>query len=105
MTNFGLCQTERVCRRQFQMGWKWQKVLQTARKHWEKEKFLVTSNFFFSHSVFKRLVLQTRKNQGLFGTGLTDGLRMADSGLCNSELFYVFSFLLYIQIETKLLLF
>ena len=28
------------------------------------------SNFSFSHSVFKRLVLQTRKNQGLFGTGL-----------------------------------
>ena len=25
------------------------------------------SNFFFSHSVFKRLVLQIRKNQGLFG--------------------------------------
>ena len=29
------------------------------------------SNFSFSHSVFKRLVLQTRKNQGLFGIGLT----------------------------------
>ena len=28
------------------------------------------SNFSFSHSVFKRLVLQTRKNQGLFGKGL-----------------------------------
>ena len=37
---------------------------------WEKKKLLVTSNFFFSHSVFKRLVLQTRKNQGLFGKGL-----------------------------------
>ena len=32
----------------------------------EKEKLLVTSNFSFSHSVFKRLLLQTRKNQGLF---------------------------------------
>ena len=38
---------------------------------WEKEKLLVTSKFSFSHSVFKRLVLQTRKNQGLFGKGLT----------------------------------
>ena len=28
------------------------------------------SNFSFSHCVFKRLVLQTRKNQGLFGKGL-----------------------------------
>ena len=36
----------------------------------EKEKLLVTSNFSFSHSVFKRLVLQTCKNQGLFGKGL-----------------------------------
>ena len=34
---------------------------------WEKEKSLITSNFSFSHSVLKRLVLQTRKNQGLFG--------------------------------------
>ena len=32
---------------------------------WEKEKVLVTSNFSFSHSVFERLVLQTRKKPGL----------------------------------------
>ena len=38
---------------------------------WEKGKLLVTSDFSFSHSVFKRLVLQTRKNKGLFGKGLT----------------------------------
>ena len=37
---------------------------------WEKEKLLVTSNFFFSHGVFKRLKLQKRKNKGLFGKGL-----------------------------------
>ena len=37
---------------------------------WEKEKLHVPSNFL-SHIVFKRLVLQTRKNQGLFGKGLT----------------------------------
>ena len=36
----------------------------------EKEKLLVMSNFSFSHNVFKRLVLQTHKNQGLFGKGL-----------------------------------
>ena len=36
----------------------------------EKEKLLVMSNFSFSQSVFKRLVLQTRKNQGFFGKGL-----------------------------------
>ena len=36
----------------------------------EKKKLLVTSNFFFSPSVFKRLVLQTGKNQGLLGKWL-----------------------------------
>ena len=29
----------------------------------------IVSNFSFSNSVFKRLVLQTCKNQGLFGNG------------------------------------
>ena len=38
---------------------------------WEKDKLLVTSNLSFSHSVFKRLALQTRKNQGLFGKELS----------------------------------
>ena len=37
---------------------------------WEKEKLFITSNFSFFHSVFERLVLQTHKNQGLFGKGL-----------------------------------
>ena len=36
-----------------------------------KEKLLVTSNFSFSHSVFKIFVLETRNNQGLFGKGLS----------------------------------
>ena len=37
---------------------------------WEKEKLLVMSNFSFSHRVFKRLILQTCENQGLFGKGI-----------------------------------
>ena len=37
----------------------------------EKEKLLFTSNFSFSHSVFKRLELQTRVNQSLFGKWLS----------------------------------
>ena len=36
-----------------------------------KEKLLVTSNFSFSHNVFKKVELQTCKTQGLFGKGLT----------------------------------
>ena len=70
MTNFRLFQTERVCRRQFQILRKWQKALQMGSKHWKKEKLLYTSDFSFSHSVLKRLVLQTCKNQALFGKGL-----------------------------------
>ena len=37
---------------------------------WEKEKFLLRSNFSFSHGVFKRPVLSTCINQGLLGKGL-----------------------------------
>ena len=48
-------------------GRKFSKWIETL---WEKEKLLITSNFSFSYTVFKRLVLQTRKNQGLFGKGL-----------------------------------
>ena len=70
MTNFRLFQTERVCRRQFQIWRKWLKVNQTGRKHWEKEKLLVTSNFSFSHSVFKGLVSQVRQKVSLCGNGL-----------------------------------
>ena len=36
MTNFRLFQTERVCSQQFQIWWKWQKVIQTGRKHYGK---------------------------------------------------------------------
>ena len=36
-----------------------------------KEKLLITSNFSFSHSVFKRTEFQTRKWKGLFGKEVT----------------------------------
>ena len=69
-TNFRLCRTERVYRRQFQIWRKWKKVIQTGRKHWEKEKLVITSSFSFSHSVFKRLVSQGRQKVSLCGNGL-----------------------------------
>ena len=37
-TNFRLFQTERVCRRQIQICRKWQKVIQTGRKHCGKRR-------------------------------------------------------------------
>ena len=38
MTNFGPFQTERGCRQQFQISWKWKKVLRTGRKHCGKRR-------------------------------------------------------------------
>ena len=37
-TNFRLFQTETVCRRQFQIWRKWQKVIQTGTKHYGKRR-------------------------------------------------------------------
>ena len=73
-TNFRLFQTKRICGQQYWIWWKWQKVLQLSRKHLEKEKLLFKSNFSFSYSVFKRFVLQTRKNQGLLRKGFISAL-------------------------------
>ena len=44
--NFKLSQTERVCRRQFQVCSKWQKYLQTGRKHCGKRKSLLSPQRF-----------------------------------------------------------
>ena len=71
MKNFRLFQIERLCRRQFQIWRKWQKVIPTSRKTlWGKEKLLVMSNFSFSHSVFTRLVSQGHQKVSLCGNGL-----------------------------------
>ena len=40
----------------------------------KKEKLFVSSNFSFSHGVFKRLALQICKNKGLFGKGVKQAL-------------------------------
>ena len=49
----------------------------------EKEKLLIMSNFSFSHGVFKRLVLPTCKNQGLFGKGLSSAKTPGCQSLTN----------------------
>ena len=58
------------------------------------EKLLVTRHFSFSHSVFKKPVLQTRKNKGLFGKGLIIWSLTTFSTLfqlyCNSHVFQEF---------------
>ena len=76
MTNLRCFQTERVCGQQFQTirRCKWNTVFQFSKwveTLWIKEKLLMMSNFSFSHSVFKWLVLQIHKNQCLFGNEQT----------------------------------
>ena len=58
-TKHSLTQTGRVCRRQFQIWWKWQKVIQTGRKHCGKKRncsLRAISLFFtvFSKGLFPR---------------------------------------------------
>ena len=58
-TNFRLFQTERVCRQQFQIWQKWQKVILTGRKHCGKKRncsFRAISPFptVFSKGFFPR---------------------------------------------------
>ena len=73
-TNFKRLQSERVYRRQFRIWWKWQKVLKTSRKHLGKRRNYSLRAISPFPTVFsKRLVMQTRKNQGLFGKGLKKG--------------------------------
>ena len=69
-TNFGLFQTERVCRLQFQIWWKWHEVSQKGRKHcgnmrncslWEISPFPIV----FSKDLYCR-----HKNKGFFGKRL-----------------------------------
>ena len=68
---FRLFQTDSVCRRQFQIWWKWHNVLWTSGKHYGKRKNCsITSNFLLFPECFKRIVLQTCENQGLFGKRL-----------------------------------
>ena len=58
-TNFRLFQTQRVCKRQFQIWRKWQKVIQMGRKHCGKRRncsFRAISPFptVFSNGLFPR---------------------------------------------------
>ena len=69
-TNFRLFQTERVCRRQFQIWQKRKKVIQTGRKHCGKRRNCSLRAISPFPSVFKRLVSQTCQKVSLCGNGL-----------------------------------
>ena len=71
-TNFRLLQIQRVCKMTISNLMKTAESSPKGKKTLgEKEKLLVASNFSFSHSVLKRLVLKTVKKPGLVWKGLT----------------------------------
>ena len=66
--NFSLFQTESISRQQFQIWWKWQKVLQKGRKMlWDKEKLLIKSNFSSFHSFSKDWFCRHVKSRACLG--------------------------------------
>ena len=70
-TNFRLFQTERVCRRQFQICRKWKKAIQTGGKHCGKRRNSSLRAISLFPSVFKKLVSQGHHKVSLCGNGLT----------------------------------
>ena len=96
-TNFRLFQTERVGKRQFQIWRKWQKVIQTGKKQCGKRRNCsLTSNFSFSHSVFKRLVSQGCQKVSLCGNGLIFVGKMKDCIIHFFMLKYEYDFVFFI---------
>ena len=70
-TNFRLFQTEKLADDNLKFDKNGRKFFNRIENTVGKEDITrKMSNFSFSHSIFKRLILQTRKNQGLFGKGI-----------------------------------
>ena len=88
-TNFRLFQTERVCRRQFQIWWKWQKVIQTGRKHCGKRRNCSSRAISSCHKVFSK---------GLFSRGVKRCHCVGRVKVQGS--FFVYRYLLLIRICT-----
>ena len=53
-TNFSLFQTERICRRQFLIWWKLEKVLKTGRKHRGKRRNACYEQFLLFPKCFQK---------------------------------------------------
>ena len=78
-TNFRPFQIERVSRRQFQIWYKWQKVLKTCRKHCRKRRNCSSRAISPFPTVFsKHLYRRHVKNQGLFGKELKVSTKCID---------------------------
>ena len=71
MTNFRLFQTERVCRRQFHIWRKWQRVIQTSRKHCGKRKNCSLRAIYPFPTVFSKGLFPRGVKRCLCWNGLT----------------------------------
>ena len=68
-TNFRLFQTERVSRRQFQIWWKWQKVLQTSKKPGKRINCSLRAIYPFPTVFSKDLYSRHVKTRACLGKG------------------------------------
>ena len=68
-TNLGSSKLKEFADDNFKFDKNGRKLSKWVKTLWEKEKLLVTSNFSFSHSVFKRPVSQGHQKVSLCGNG------------------------------------
>ena len=69
MTTYRPFQTERVCRRQNQIDENGEAFFKRIENMVGRGEIYRYKLSFFSHGVFKRIVLQTRKNRSCLGKG------------------------------------
>ena len=72
MKDFRLFQTERVCRRQFELVENGRKLSKQIQNTEGKGEIACYEQFLLFPQCFQRHVLKTRKNQVLFGKGLSE---------------------------------
>ena len=90
MTNFRFFHTERVCRRQFQICQKWQKVIQMGRKHCGKRRNCSLRAISPFPTVFSK---------GLFPRGRQKA-SLCGNGLINRYTFSTYPKILFISLNT-----
>ena len=73
-TNLRLSKLKEFANDNFKFDGYGRKMFKRVENTMVKGEIARNEQFSFSHSVFKRLVLQARKNQGLFGKRLRGGL-------------------------------
>ena len=77
MTNFRLFQTQSVCRRQYKIWWKWQKAVQTGKKHCGKRRNCSLRAISPFPTVFsKDLYCRHLKTRACLGKGFNFVFRM-----------------------------